>query len=104
MSYKHHPDSNIVLNTLSVWIVGYLASRMLLPPMPDPPGGTARAAALPFSLPELDLGSISKRTAKRKAVVAVEDDEDPLEEAQVGFASSASLCAQRHTYTHVINV
>lgn len=47
-------------------------------------GGTSSTfGALPFALPELKLGSMTKRTGKRKAVLAVEDDEDPREEAQV---------------------
>lgn len=57
---------------------------MPLPPMLDaqPGGGESGVGALPFALPMLDLGCIGRRPGK-KAVVALEDDEDPREEAQV---------------------
>lgn len=46
---------------------------------------SSKAGDPPFNLPELDLGSISKRATKKKKVVALEDDEDPREEAQVSL-------------------
>lgn len=45
-------------------------------------GRLSKAFDPPFTLPGLDLGSISKKATKRKKVVALED-EDPREEAQV---------------------
>lgn len=59
---------------------------MPLPPMlsAQPGGGDSSLGALAFALPELELGCIGKRTGKKKSsVVALEDDEDPREEAQV---------------------